>query len=120
MSDTREMAAARTLAYVGRMTRIRRTFIAAVAATAVAASMAATPSVADPTATASACEYSMWKITKRENVTCRKAKKVLKGDPRIGGGDRVPGWRCTYGKSIIPEGTCRKTGTNKRFKYSQQ
>ena len=29
-----------------------------------------------------ACTYSIWKITKRENVTCRKAKKVLKGDPK--------------------------------------
>lgn len=107
-------------AYVRQMTRIRRTFIAVVAATALTASMAATPSTAAPIATASACEYKMWKITKRENVTCRKAKAVLKGDPRIGGGERVPGWRCTYGTSIIPEGRCTKKGTNKTFKYSQK
>ena len=94
--------------------------MAALAATAVTAAMASTPAVADPVATASACEYSIWKITKRENVTCRKAKKVLKGDPRIGGGDKVPGWHCTYGKNIIPEGRCTKSGTDKTFKYSQK
>ena len=80
--------------------------------------MGASSVPASPTATASACEYSAWKITKRENVTCRKAKKVLKGDPRIGGGEKVPGWKCTYGKTIIPEGRCNKKGTDKSFKYS--
>ena len=102
------------------MTRIRRTFITAVAATAVVASMATTPSVADPIATASACEYKIWKIKQRENVTCRKAKKVLKNDPRIGGGQGLKGWSCTYGKSIVPEGKCRKSGTAKSFKYRQK
>lgn len=90
------------------------------AATAVTASMGANPSVADPTATASACEYKIWKIKKRKNVTCRKAKKVLKRDPRIGGGEGARGWRCSYGKTIIPEGKCTKTGTDKSFKYSQK
>lgn len=102
------------------MTRIRRTFIAALAATAVTASMAATPSVAGPTAGASACTYKIWKITKRQHVTCSKAKKVLKNDSHVSGGKGLPGWKCTYGKSIIPEGKCTKSGTNKSFKYAQK
>ena len=102
------------------MTRIRRTFIATLVASAVtAATFGAAPSSAGPQATASACTYSIWKITKREHVTCRKAKKVLKNDPRVGGGEeKLPGWHCSYGKSIIPEGKCSKTGTNKSFKYA--
>ncbi len=78
------------------MTRIRRTFIAAVAATAVTASMGmgASQSVAGgPEAIASACTYSAWKITDRENVSCRKAKRVLKGE--YGDKDKVAGWSCT-------------------------
>jgi hypothetical protein len=101
------------------MTRIRRTFIAILVASAVtAATLGAAPSLG---ASSSAnCTYSIWKITKRENVGCRKAKKVMKHDPRLGGeGDRVPGWSCTYGKTIIPEGKCHK-GNSKSFKYSQK
>ncbi|MGH2839094.1 MAG: hypothetical protein ACRDJY_12205 [Thermoleophilaceae bacterium] len=103
------------------MTRIRRTFIATLVASAVtAATFGAAPSSAVQ-ATASACNYSIWKITKREHVTCRKAKKVLKNDPRISGeGEKLPGWSCSYGKSIIPEGKCSKSGTNKSFKYTQK
>jgi len=94
------------------MTRIRRPLIAAVAATAVTASMG----VGASQSAAAGCEYSAWKIIKRENVTCRKAKKVLKGDARIGGGEKVPGWSCSYGDTIIPEGKCRK-GNSRSFKY---
>jgi hypothetical protein len=67
----------------------------------------------------SACTYEIWKITKRQNVSCKKAKAVLKSDPRVGGGDGHPGWKCTYGKTIIPEGRCKK-GTSRSFKYSQK
>ena len=101
------------------MTRIRRTFIAALAATALTASMGASAVPASPTATTSACTYSVWKITNRQNVSCRKAKSVLKNDKRISGGDGHPGWKCTYGKTIFPEGTCRK-GTSASFKYSKK
>jgi hypothetical protein len=103
------------------MTRIRRTFIAAVAATAVTASMGIGAPQAQVAQT-SACTYSIWKVTNRQNVSCRKAKSVLKSDKRLNGGDASghPGWKCTYGKSIIPEGKCTKTGTNKSFKYSQK
>ena len=102
------------------MTRIRRTFIATLVASAVtAATFGAAPSSAVE-AQASACTYSVWKITKRENVTCRKAKKVMKGDPKLyGDGEKVPGWSCTYGKNVIPEGKCHK-GDSKSFKYSQK
>jgi hypothetical protein len=102
------------------MTRIRRTFIATLVASAVtAATFGAAPSSAVQ-ATASACTYSVWKITKRENVTCRKAKKVLKGDPRLyGDGEKQAGWSCTYGKGVVPEGKCHK-GSSKSFKYSQK
>jgi hypothetical protein len=101
------------------MTRIRRTFIAAVAATAVTASMGmgASQSVAGgPEAIASACTYSAWKITKRENVSCRKAKKVLKGE--YGNGDKVAGWNCTNNGNLIPEGKCTKG--QRSFKYKPQ
>jgi hypothetical protein len=103
------------------MTRIRRTFIATLVASAVtAATFGAAPSSAVQ-ATASSCTYTIWKITKREHVTCRKSKKVMKHDPRIGGqGEKIAGWHCTYGKSIIPEGKCSKAGTEKSFKYSQK
>jgi hypothetical protein len=100
------------------MARIRRTFIAALVASAVtAATFGAAPSTA--ATSAASCTYSIWKITKRENVTCRKAKKVMKHDPRLGGeGQKLPGWHCTYGKTIIPEGKCSKRGTDKSFKYA--
>ena len=103
------------------MTRIRRTFITTLVASAVtAATFGAAPSSAVD-ATASACTYSIWKIKNREHVTCRKAKKVLKNDPRVGGGEeKLAGWSCTYGRSIIPEGKCSKSGTNKSFKYVQK
>ena len=94
--------------------RIRRTFIAAVAATAVTASMG----IGASQSAAAGCEYEIWKITKRDNVTCKKAKKVLTNDPRIGGGDGLKGWNCSYGKSIVPEGKCKK-GSSRSFKYSQ-
>ena len=98
------------------MTRIRRTFIAALAATAVTASMGigVTQSAAtEPRAIASACEWNIWKIVKRENVRCRKAKKVLKGE--YGGGEKVPGWNCTNKGNLIPEGKCTKG--DRSFKY---
>ena len=101
------------------MTRIRRTFIATLVASAVtAATFGAAPSSAatGPTAIASACTYEVWKITKRENVTCRKAKRVLKGE--YGDADKVPGWNCTNKGELIPEGKCTKGGTNKSFKYA--
>ncbi len=104
------------------MTRIRRTIIAALAATALTASMGASAvpaSSSSPTAITSACTYSAWKITKRQNVSCRKAKRVLKNDKRISGGPGHPGWKCTYGKTLFPEGTCRK-GTTASFKYSKK
>jgi hypothetical protein len=103
------------------MTRIRRTFIATLVASAVtAATFGVAPSSAVQ-ATASSCSYSLWKIYKREHVTCRKAKKVMKHDPGIGGqGDELPGWHCTTGQTIIPEGKCSKQGTNKSFKYKQK
>jgi len=45
----------------------------------------------------------------------------MKHDPRIGGqGQKLSGWHCSYGKTIIPEGTCSKQGTNKSFKYKQK
>ncbi|HYH58605.1 MAG TPA: hypothetical protein VD790_05250 [Thermoleophilaceae bacterium] len=92
--------------------RIWRTFIAAVAATAVTASMGAGVSMS---ASASAkCEYSAWKITKRENVTCKKAKKVLKGE--YGEGTKQQGWSCTNKGNLIPEGKCSKG--QKSFKYA--
>jgi hypothetical protein len=95
--------------------RIRRTFIAALAATAVTASMG----IGASQSAAAGCEYKIWKITKRENVTCKKAKKVLKNDPRVGGGEGTKGWSCSYGKSILPEGKCKK-GSSKSFKYSEK
>ena len=102
------------------MTRIRRTFIATLVASAVTIASFGSASSSAVQATASSCTYSIWKITKRENVGCRKAKKVMKHDPRLGGeGDKVPGWSCTYGKTIIPEGKCHK-GSSKSFKYSQK
>ena len=103
------------------MTRIRRTFIATLVASAVtAATFGAAPSSAVQ-ATASSCTYSIWKVVEREHVTCRKAKKVMKHDPGIGGqGDELPGWHCTTGQTIIPEGKCSKQGTNKSFKYKQK
>ena len=103
------------------MTRIRRTLIATLVASAVtAATFGAAPSSAVQ-ATASSCTYSIWKVTEREHVTCRKSKKVMKHDPRIGGqGQKLSGWHCSYGKTIIPEGTCSKQGTNKSFKYKQK
>ena len=46
---------------------------------------------------------------------------MLKGDPKLyGDGEKVPGWSCTYGKDLVPEGKCHKTGTQKSFKYSQK
>ena len=99
------------------MTRIRRTFIAALAATAVTASMG----IGASQSAAAGCEYKIWKITKREHVSCKKAKKVLKNDPRASGGEGLPGWHCTSNKrSIIPEGKCSKKRTEKSFKYSQK
>ena len=98
------------------MTRLRRTFVAAVAATAVTASMGmgVSQSVAtEPQAIASACEWNIWKIKKRQNVTCRKARKVLKGE--YGNGDKVPGWSCTNKGNLIPEGKCTKG--QRSFKY---
>ena len=96
------------------MTRIRRTFIATVVASAVtAAGFGAAPSSAVE-ATASSCSYSAWKIKKRENVSCRKAKRVLKGE--YGDKDKVPGWSCSNTGNLIPEGKCRK-GDAKSFKY---
>ena len=101
------------------MTRIRRTFIATLVASAVtAATFGAAPSLG--ASSSASCTYSAWKITKRENVTCRKAKKVLKGDPKLyGDGEKVPGWSCTYGKGLVPEGKCHK-GDSKSFKYTQK
>ena len=103
------------------MTRIRRTFIGTLVASAVtAATFGAAPSSAVQ-ATASACTYSIWKIKDREHVTCRKAKKVMKHDPRLGGeGEKLAGWHCGYGKTLIPEGKCSKSGTEKSFKYRQK
>ena len=101
------------------MTRIRRTFIATLVASAVTVASFGAASSLGASSSAS-CTYSIWKITKRENVTCRKAKKVMKHDPRLGGeGEKVAGWSCTYGKTIIPEGRCHK-GSSKSFKYSQK
>jgi hypothetical protein len=102
------------------MIRIRRTFIAALAATAVTASMGVAVPQAQEAQT-SACTYSIWKITKRQNVSCRKAKWVLKNDPRISGSDAEghPGWKCSYGTTIIPKGRCHK-GTTRSFKYTQK
>ena len=98
------------------MTRIRRTFIATLVASAVtAATFGAAPLSA---ATASAgCTYSVWKITKRENVTCRKSKKVLKGE--YGEGEKVPGWSCNNTGNLIPEGKCHK-GNSKSFKFKPE
>ena len=101
------------------MTRIRRTFIAVLTATAVTASMGmgvSQSAAAGPEAIASACTYSVWKIKKRVNVSCRKAKKVLKDE--YGDGDNVPGWSCTNTGGLIPEGKCKK-GTTRSFKYVQ-
>ncbi len=99
------------------MTRIRRTFIATLVASAVtAATFGAAPSSAVQ-ATASSCSYSVWKITKRENVSCRKSKKVLKGE--YGEGDKVPGWSCNNKGDLIPEGKCHK-GNSKSFKYKPE
>ena len=90
-------------------TRIRRSFIAVLAATAVTASMGVGG------AEAATCKTSGFKITKRKNVSCKTAKKVTK---RKVSGDKLPrGWKCTDGKTVIPEGKCSKTGTNKSFKY---
>ena len=74
------------------MTRIRRTFIATLVASAITvASFGAASSSA-----AGGCTYSIWKVANREHVTCRKAKKVMKHDPRIGAqGEKVAGWHCT-------------------------
>jgi hypothetical protein len=91
------------------MTRIRRIFIAAVAATALTASMGVSPSTAART-----CKVDGFKITKRHNVTCRKAKKVTH---RQVSGEKLPdGWKCTNTGNLVPEGKCHK-GTTKRFRY---
>jgi hypothetical protein len=100
------------------MTRIRRTFIAALAATALTASMGASSAPASPTASASACNWEGFNITKRDDVTCAKAKRVLKG--AIGGGEKVPGWSCSKGSTIIPEGRCRNKARTKSFRYKHQ
>ena len=92
------------------MTRIRRTFIA----TLVASAVTATTFGAAPTAMAAGCEWSAWKIKQRENVTCRKAKRVLKGE--YGDADKVPGWNCSNTGNLIPEGKCKK-GQTRSFKY---
>ena len=93
------------------MTRIRRTCIA----TLVASAVTATTFGAAPSAMAAGCEWSAWKLKDRENVTCRKAKRVMKGE--YGDRDPVPGWSCQNSGNLIPEGKCKKTGTDKSFKY---
>jgi hypothetical protein len=99
------------------MTRIRRTFIATLVASAVTVASFGASSSSAVQATASSCSYSVWKITKRENVSCRKSKKVLKGE--YGEGDKVPGWQCSNKGDLIPEGKCHK-GNSKSFKYKPE
>ena len=93
------------------MTRIRRSFIAVLAATAVTASMGVGGAEA-----AQSCKVDGFKITKRKNVSCKVAKKVTK--KKVSGEKLPAGWKCTDGQTVIPEGKCRKTGTEKSFKYS--
>ena len=91
-------------------TRIRRSFIAVLAATAVTASMGVGGAEA-----AKSCKVDGFKITKRKNVTCKKAKEVTKR--KVSGQTLPAGWKCTDGKTVIPGGKCSKTGTDKSFKY---
>ncbi|MEA2386505.1 MAG: hypothetical protein QOJ22_679 [Thermoleophilaceae bacterium] len=101
------------------MTRIRRIFIAALAATALTASMGAASAPASSSASASArCSWEGFNITKRDDVTCKKAKRVLKG--AIGPAEPVKGWSCSKGSTIIPEGRCRNKAKTKSFKYKHE
>ena len=91
-------------------TRISRTFIAAVAATAVTASMGVGSSQA------ATCKVDGFKITKRKNVTCKTAKKVT--HRHLSGQSLPRGWKCTSGTGLVPEGKCRKRSTDSSFKYA--
>jgi hypothetical protein len=99
------------------MTRIRRTFIATLVASAVTVASFGAASSSAVQATASSCTYSVWKIYKREHVTCRKSKKVLNG--AYGDGQKQDGWSCNNTGGLIPEGRCHK-GQSKSFKFKQK
>jgi len=91
--------------------RISRSVIAVLAATAVTASMG----VGVGTSAAATCKVDGFKITKRKNVTCRKAKKVTRAQTSE---QKLPdGWKCTNTGQLIPEGKCHK-GTSRSFKYA--
>jgi hypothetical protein len=91
-------------------TRISRTFLAVLAATAVTASMGVSSSQA------ATCKVDGFKITKRKNVSCKTAKKVTR---RKVSGESLPrGWKCTNTGNLIPEGKCTKRSTNSSFKYA--
>ena len=91
------------------MTRISRTFIAALAATAVTASMGVGSSQA------AGCSVDGFKITKRKNVSCKTAKTVT--HRQVSGKSLPRGWKCTKGSGLIPEGTCKNRRKSASFKY---
>jgi hypothetical protein len=79
----------------------------------IAAASAA--ALALPTAASSAgCSVDKFKITKRHNVTCKKAKQVTHA--KVSEKPLPKGWKCTDGSGIIPEGKCTKG--DKSFKYA--
>ena len=92
------------------MTRIRLTFIAAITAAAVTASMGA------GSAQAATCKVDGFKITKRKNVSCKTAKKVTRR--QVSEQSLPPGWKCTSGSTLIPEGKCTRRRTSSSFKYA--
>ena len=92
------------------MTRISRTFIAALAATALIATMGV------GSAQAATCKVDGFKITKRINVSCKTAKKVT--HRKVSGESLPRGWKCTNTGNLIPEGKCTRKSTNSSFKYA--
>ena len=67
-----------------------------IAVAAVAAAALLIPS----SASSAACKVDGFKITKRQNVTCKTAKAVTRKQAK--GQARPAGWKCTAGSSVIP------------------
>jgi hypothetical protein len=65
-------------------------------------------------ASSAGCSVDGFKITKRQNVTCKTAKAVTRKAAKQA--PLPPGWKCTKGQGVIPEGKCTKGA--KSFKYA--
>lgn len=91
-------------------------FLAVALAAAALALPAAAGVAADPVAQASGCTWEGFKITQRENTTCRKARKALRY--YYGGGGSSQGYTCrTTAATNYMGGKCTN-GNTKSFKFA--